>query len=89
VPGHRLDQTLVYGEEYAVAGVRMSLAEGAGLTVDVEPEALPFLFALGPDQTVREIAGAVELPPEQAVSTVRRLLEHGLLTAAGGLAGPH
>ena len=87
VRGHRLDQTLVYGDEYAVAGVRMALAEGAGLTADVEPDVLPLLFALSPEQSVRASAEEAGVEPAQAAVTVRRLLEHGLLAVAAGEMG--
>ncbi len=79
VRGHRLDQTLVYGDEYSIAGVTMSLTEGVGLIAEIDPEVLPLLFELGPDQTVREAAAAVELDPADVVPTLRRLLEHGLI----------
>ena len=83
VRGHRLDQTLVYGDEYEVAGVTMSLAEGVGLVAEIEAEVLPLLFELTPEQTVRTAAAAAELEPMDVVPTVRRLLEHGLLDAQG------
>ena len=83
VRGHRLDQTLVYGDEYEVAGVTMSLAEGVGLVAEIEAEVLPLLFELTPEQTVRTAAAAAELEPLDVVPTVRRLLEHGLLDAQG------
>ena len=79
VRGHRLDQTLVYGDEYSVAGVTMSLTEGVGLIAEIDPEVLPILFELTSAQTVRTAAEAVELEPADVVPTIRRLLEHGLL----------
>ena len=83
VRGHRLDQTLVYTDEYQVAGVTMSLAEGVGLVAEIEAEVLPLLFELTPAQTVRAAAAAAELEPLDVVPTVRRLFEHGLLDAQG------
>jgi methylase of polypeptide subunit release factors len=79
VRGHRLDQTLVYGDEYNIAGVTMSLSEGVGLIAEIDPEVLPLLFELTPAQTLREAAAAAELDPGDVVPTVQRLLEHGLL----------
>lgn len=79
VRGHRLDQTLVYGDEYNIAGVTMSLSEGVGLIAEIDPEVLPLLFELTPALTLREAAAAAELDPGDVVPTVRRLLEHGLL----------
>ena len=83
VRGHRLDQTLVYGDEYQVAGVTMALADGVGLVAEIDAEVLPLLFELTPEQTVRTAAAAAELEPLDVVPTVRRLLEHGLLDAQG------
>jgi len=83
VRGHRLDQTLVYGEEYSVAGVTMSLAEGVGLVAEIDPDALPLLFELSPAQTVRAAAVAADLEPMEVLPVVRRLLEHGLLEVQG------
>jgi len=83
VSGHRLDQTLVYGEEYSVADVTMSLAEGVGLVADIDPEVLPLLFELTPAQTVRAAAAAADLEAADVVPTIRRLLEYGLLEVQG------
>ena len=83
VSGHRLDQTLVYGEEYSVAGVTMSLAEGVGLVAEIDPEVLPLLFELTPPQTVRTAAAAADLEAADVVPTIRRLLEYGLLEVQG------
>ena len=52
VPGHRLEQMLVYGDEYGVAGVTMSLADGIGIVAEIEPALVPLLFTLTPEQTV-------------------------------------
>lgn len=79
VPGHRLDQSLLYLDEYAVADVTMSLAEGVGVVGTIEPEVLPLLFELTPDQTPREAAAAAGVDPEIAAPTIRHLLELGLL----------
>ncbi len=79
VRGHRLDQRLVFGDAYEVAGVTMSLGEGVGLVAEIEPEVLPLLFELTPEETVRAAALAADVDPVGAVPTVRRLLEHGLL----------
>ncbi len=80
VRGHRLDQTLVFGDEYEVAGVTMSLAEGVGLVAEIEPEVLPLLFELTPDDDRARRRGRGRASTRSdAVPTVRRLLEHGLL----------
>jgi methylase of polypeptide subunit release factors len=79
VTGHRLDQSLLYAGEYGIAGVTMTLAEGIGLTVEVEPDVLPLLFELTSPVTIRTAARAAELEPADALPTIRRLLEHGLL----------
>lgn len=79
VQGHRLDQTLVYRDEYQVTDVTMSLAEGVGLVGRLEPAELPLLFAMTPDQTVRELAADSEMDEVDALAAVRRLYEHGLL----------
>ena len=79
VQGHRLDQTLVYRDEYQVTEVTMSLAEGVGLVGRLEPADLPLLFAMTPDQTVRELAADSEVDEPDALAAVRRLYEHGLL----------
>jgi methylase of polypeptide subunit release factors len=83
VRGHRLDQTLVYGDEYRIADVTVSLAEGVGLVAEIEAEVLPLLFELTPTETVRAAAVAADLDPADVVPTVRRLLELGLLEAHG------
>ncbi len=77
--GHWLDQRLVYGDEYEVAGVTMALAEGVGLVAEIEPEVLALLFELSAGQTIRAASLAAGLEPADVVPTVRRLLEHGLL----------
>jgi methylase of polypeptide subunit release factors len=79
VRGHRLEQVLAFGDEYEVAGVTMSLGEGAGLVAEIEAEVLPLLFELSPASTVRAAAVSAGLEPAAVVPTVRRLLEHGLL----------
>jgi methylase of polypeptide subunit release factors len=84
VRGHRLDQSLAFGDEYRVAGVTMSLVEGTGLVAEIEPELLPLLFELSPATTVAEAAAAAELDPAEVAPAVRRLLEHGLLELRPG-----
>ncbi len=79
VRGHRLEQTLVYGDEYGVADVTMSLAEGVGLVGQLDPEAVALLFALRPDRSVREAAAEADVPEAAAQATVRQLFERGLL----------
>jgi methylase of polypeptide subunit release factors len=79
VRGHRLDQTLVYEDEYAVADVVLSLEAGVGLVGSVAPEALPLLFALTPDRPLREVAADAEVDVSVALTTVRRLCELGLI----------
>jgi methylase of polypeptide subunit release factors len=79
IRGHRLDQTLVYEDEYAVADVVLSLEAGVGLVGSVEPEALPLLFALSPDRPLREVAADAEVDVSEALTTVRRLWELGLI----------
>jgi methylase of polypeptide subunit release factors len=81
VRGHRLDQTLVYGDGYEVAGVTMSLAEGVGLAAEIDPEVVPLLFELEPGATVRAAALASDVDPARAAATIERLIEHGLLDA--------
>lgn len=83
VRGHRLDQTLVYGDEYRIADVTISLAEGVGLVAEIEAEVLPLLFELTPTETIRAAAVAADLDPADVVPTVRRLLELGLLEVQG------
>ncbi|MGZ4320399.1 MAG: methyltransferase [Gaiellaceae bacterium] len=79
VRGHRLDQTLVYDDEYSVAGVTISLTEGVGLIAEIDPQVLPLLFELAPGKTLRAAAAAAELDPTDVMPTIHRLLEHGLL----------
>jgi methylase of polypeptide subunit release factors len=79
VPGHRLDQTLVYGDAYEVANVTMSLAEGAGLLGAIEPDVVPALFELTTPCSVRDAAAQSDVDPAALARTVRRLLELGLL----------
>lgn len=79
VRGHRLDQTLVYLDEYGVADVTMSLVEGVGLTAAIEPELLPLLFELTPARPLRAAVEEAGLDPAAVVPTVRLLLERGLL----------
>jgi methylase of polypeptide subunit release factors len=74
IPGHRLEQRLVYRDEYELSDVTMLLNEGAGLVARIDAAALPALFALTPDEPLRD---AVE-----ALPTVRRLYELGFLTRA-------
>ena len=78
VPGHRLEQTLVYGEEYDVAGVVMSLAEGAGLVAAIEPTALPLLFELDGETSVRAAAASAAVDDVTAAALVRDLVDAGL-----------
>jgi methylase of polypeptide subunit release factors len=82
VGGHRLDQTLVFGTEYDVAGVTMTLAEGIGLVAEIEPAAVPLLFELTPARTVGAAAAAADLDPSEVVPTIRRLVELGMLEPA-------
>jgi hypothetical protein len=84
VRGHRLDQSLVFDAEYEIADVTMSLAEGIGLAAAIEPEVLPLLFELAPGRTARDAAAAAGVPAADAVPTIRRLLELGLLDQAHG-----
>lgn len=79
VRGHRLDQTLVYGDGYSVAGVTLSLAEGVGLSDELEPAVLPLLFELGPAESLRGAIEAAELEPADVLPAVRRLVALGLL----------
>lgn len=82
VPGHRLEQMLVYGDEYGVAGVTMSLADGIGIVAEIEPALVPLLFTLTPEQTVGSCAEEAGLAPAEVVPTVRLLLERGFLRQA-------
>ena len=79
LPCHRLDQTLVYGREYAVANVAMSLAESVGLVGQVEPAVVPLLFALTAERPLREIVADQELDAASALPTIRALYEQGFL----------
>lgn len=79
VPGHRLEQTLRYLDEYAVTDVTMTLAEGVGLTGQIDPEAVPMLFALTPDRPARAAAEDAGTPEGMALRLVAHLLERGLL----------
>jgi methylase of polypeptide subunit release factors len=73
VPGHRLEQRLVYRDEYELSDVVMLLDEGVGLVARVDAAALPALFALTPDEPIGDA---------DAFPTVRRLYELGFLTRA-------
>jgi Methyltransferase small domain len=79
VRGHRLDQTLVYGDEYNIANVTMSLAEGVGLIGEIDPQALPLLFELAPTRSLRAAAAAANLDVDDIAPTIERLFEHGLV----------
>jgi hypothetical protein len=79
VQGHRLDQTLVYEGEYAVADVTLSLAAGVGLVGEIDPEVLPLLFALTPDRLLREVTAEADVSTSAAVTAIRSLYELGLL----------
>ena len=79
VPGHRLEQTLRYGDEYAVTDVTMALDEGVGLTAEIDPEAVPLLFTLTPGRPARAAAEEAGTPEPVAVKLVEHLLERGLL----------
>ncbi len=79
VRGHRLEQTLVYRDEYAVADVTMSLADGVGLVGQLDPEAVALLFALRPELSVREAAAEADVGEAVARAAVRHLFERGLL----------
>lgn len=57
----------------------LSLEAGVGLVGSVEPEALPLLFALSPDRPRREVAADAEVDVSEALRTVRRLWELGLI----------
>ncbi len=79
VPGHRLDQTLVFGDAYEVANVSMSLVDGAGLVGVIEPDVVPALFELTVPRSVRDAAAQSGVDPAALARTVRRLLALGLL----------
>jgi methylase of polypeptide subunit release factors len=76
IPGHRLEQRLVYRDDYELTDVNMLLDEGVGLVARVDASALPTLFALDPERPLRAALddGAEVLP------TIRRLYELGFLT---------
>jgi hypothetical protein len=76
-------RSLHYAGEYGIAGVTVALAEGIGLTVEIEADVLPLLFELTSPGTIRAAARAAELEPADVLPTVRRLLEHGLLELQG------
>ncbi|HVC86655.1 MAG TPA: methyltransferase [Gaiellaceae bacterium] len=81
VRGHRLEQALVFRDDYEIAGVAMSLEATVGLVAEIEPHVLPFLFELTPERTLAEVAAAAELDAADVARTVRRLLELGMLTS--------
>jgi methylase of polypeptide subunit release factors len=80
VPGHRLDQTLRFHDEYELASVTMSLDDGVGVVAKVDARALPVLFALDGDSPVREALAEVnEHDGPVAEATLRELYGLGLL----------
>jgi methylase of polypeptide subunit release factors len=87
VPGHRLDQSLLYVDEYAIADVTMSLGDNVGVVGEIDPLALPLLFELSEGRTPRQAAKAAGVDPADAAPTIRRLLELGMLEPASGATG--
>jgi methylase of polypeptide subunit release factors len=77
--GHRLDQTLVYDGGYEAADVTLSLSSGVGLAGRIEPQALPLLFELTPERTLRECAHEAGVDTAAAARAVRGLYELGLM----------
>jgi SAM-dependent methyltransferase len=73
IPGHRLEQRLVYRDGYELNDVLMLLSEGVGLVARVDAAALPALFALTPEEPLQDA---------EALPTIRRLYELGFLTKA-------
>jgi methylase of polypeptide subunit release factors len=84
VPGHRLDQSLLYGDEYAIADVTMSLGDSVGVVGEIDPLALPLLFELSEGRTPRRAAKAAGVDPADAAPTIRRLFALGMLEPASG-----
>jgi methylase of polypeptide subunit release factors len=82
VRGHRLDQSLRYADEYAIADVSMALDESVGVVGEIDPVALPVLFELAEGRTPREAAEAAGTDQADALPTIRRLLELGMLELA-------
>jgi methylase of polypeptide subunit release factors len=75
VPGHRLEQRLVYKHEYELSDVTMLLDDGVGLVARVDAAALPALFALDPERPLRQaVTDAADVLP-----TIRRLYDRGFL----------
>ena len=79
IPGHRLEQRLVYRDEYELSEVTMLLNDGVGLVARVDAAALPALFALDPGVPLREVIDEAG----DSLPTVRRLYELGFLIRAG------
>jgi methylase of polypeptide subunit release factors len=78
VPGHRLEQALVYNGGYGFAGALMAPDEGVGVVAELDPGAVPLLFELDGTRTVREAAKAAGVEPELAAANVRALVAAGL-----------
>lgn len=83
VPGHRLDQTLVYEEGYVAGDARLRLAEGLGVVGLVPPNVLQVLFSLDGrrplGEAISDAAAVTGVNADDALATVRRLFGLGFL----------
>lgn len=83
VPGHRLDQTLVYEEGYVAGDARLRLAAGLGVVGLVPPNVLQVLFSLDGRRPLREAisegAAVTGANGDDALMTARRLFGLGFL----------
>ena len=84
IPGHRLEQRIVYRDEYELTDVNMLLNEGVGLVARVHAPALPVLFALEPERPLRAATDEAGADPADVLPTIRRLYELGFLTLEPG-----
>ncbi len=83
IPGHRLEQRIVYRDEYELSDVNMLLNEGVGLVARVDAAALPVLFAFDPERPLGDVVAEAGAAPGEVLPTVRRLHELGFLTRLG------
>lgn len=82
IPGHRLDQSLVYQDEYILRDVTLSLENSAGLTASVDARALPALFALEATHPLGKTLTDAGIRAADTLPTFRRLYELGLIERA-------
>ncbi|MFP5319387.1 MAG: methyltransferase [Acidimicrobiia bacterium] len=88
VRGHRLEQSLSYGQEgYAASPAQMVLDDGVGLRNEVSPEALHVLLRMDGRRTVgdllAEAADETDIPADvlagRALASLRQLYELGFV----------